>query len=80
MDRAHIAARLTEIFQETFNDDTIALHDAMTADDVAGWDSLTHINLIIAVEQAFAMRLTTREASRLKNVGDLIDVLERKTA
>ena len=80
MDRTSVVAKLTTVFHETFNDDTITLNDLMTADDVEGWDSLTHINLIIAVEHAFAVRLTTREAGRLKNVGDLINVLENKLA
>ena len=52
----------------------------MTASDVEDWDSLNHINLIVAVEREFKVKFTTAEVSGLKNVGDLMDLIGRKTA
>ncbi len=80
MDRVAVTEKLTAIFRTTFAAPDLVLNDAMTADDVAAWDSLTHINLILAVERGFNLRLTMREARGLKNVGDLIALVEKKAA
>jgi acyl carrier protein len=80
MDRDTISSRLTPIFRRVFADNTLALTDALTAADVNGWDSLSHINLILAVEREFGVRLTTREVRSMKSVGDLITLVERKAA
>ncbi|MBL9202643.1 MAG: acyl carrier protein [Opitutaceae bacterium] len=65
-----------QVFRNVFGDDELVLRDAMTADDVEGWDSLTHINLIIALEKRFGIKFATAEISRMKepgqNVGHLI--------
>jgi acyl carrier protein len=52
----------------------------MTADDVENWDSLTHINLIVAIEHEFQIKFTTREIAGLQNVGELMDLVLRKHA
>jgi acyl carrier protein len=80
MDRDTVKAKLTYIFRQSFADNALNLTDTMTADDVNGWDSLTNINLVLAVERGFNVRMSTREVRRLKNVGDLIALLEKKTA
>jgi len=51
---------------------------SMTAVDVAEWDSLNHINLIVAIEREFKIKFTTAEVAGLKNAGDLIDLILRK--
>ncbi len=73
-----IKARLTSVFQATFDDPTITLSDMMTAADIPRWDSLSHINLILGVEKAFGVRFTTREVRALKSVGELISLIARK--
>lgn len=78
MNRAEIKTRLTEIFQDVFDDDAITLTDDTCADDIEDWDSLEHINLIGAVERAFKMRFTVREVSGMKNVGEMMDILEER--
>lgn len=75
MDKEKIRARLTEIFQDVFDDDSITLTEKTTADDIEAWDSLEHISLISAVEKAFKMRFTMKEVSGMKNVGEMIDIL-----
>jgi acyl carrier protein len=70
------------VFREVFEDDSIELEDRMSAKDFATWDSLRHINLVIAVEQAFNIRFATAEISRLsepdQNVGTFLQLVERK--
>lgn len=80
LDDTAIRARLTDIFRDTFDDDAIEIHDAMTAADVDEWDSLNHINLILAVERGFGVRFKTSEIGNLANVGEFIEVLKGKLA
>jgi acyl carrier protein len=61
-----------------FEDDEIEVGRTTTANDVDGWDSLSHINLIVAVENAFGIIFTKKELLGFKNVGELVDSLNRK--
>jgi acyl carrier protein len=70
--------RLADTIRDVFDDPALQINRATTAADVEGWDSLTHINLIVAVEKEFRVRFTTAEVTSLKNVGDLIDAVGRK--
>ena len=70
--------KLNEIFCEVFDQDDLQIAPEMTADDVDGWDSLSHINLIIAVESAFKIRFNQKELLTFKNVGDLLSSIESK--
>ena len=78
MTPAEIKTQLTAVFRDVFDDNALEIHEAMTAKDVADWDSLNHINLVVAVERSFRVKLTTREVSALEKVGDLIALLEKK--
>lgn len=69
---------LSEILQEVFEDDTLEATPEMTANDVEGWDSLSHVNLILAVETRFKVRFTQKEVLSFRNVGDLIACIDRK--
>lgn len=72
-----VEARLTEVFRSTFGDDDIVLSDAMTADDIAGWDSVNHIQLIFAVEEEFGIKLSMKDLEGLENVGALCAAISR---
>lgn len=74
-----VETRLTRVFQAVFDDDSLQLRPEMTAGDVENWDSLTHIDLITAVEREFRVKLTTSEVMSLKNVGDLMSLIQKKT-
>lgn len=78
----HVHDELQTVFRDVFGDDGIVLGDSMTADDVAGWDSLAHINLIIATERQFGIKFATAEISGLKaegqNIGTFIRLIETK--
>ena len=75
-----VKERLEIIFQDIFDDPSLKLRESMTAADVEGWDSLSHINLIVAVEKAFKIRMTTAEVRKLCNVGDFIALISKKAA
>ncbi len=70
--------KLNGIFQQVFDDDTISIRPETTANDIDGWDSLSHVNLIVAVEAHFGIRFTQKELLTLKNVGDLLRTIDSK--
>jgi acyl carrier protein len=78
MSRAEIHSKLTHLIREFFDLPHLVVDTSTTADQVEGWDSIAHIELIVAVEKAFAVRFTTKEVKSLSTVGDLIDLLERR--
>lgn len=78
MNRNEINEKLTAIFHEVFNDNTIVLRDDMTAKDVENWDSLTHMLMITKVEEVFGIKFKLKELNKLKSVGDLVGTVEAK--
>jgi acyl carrier protein len=70
--------QLTPIFREVFDDEGIILTRQTTADDIDAWDSLSHMNLIVAVELRFKVKFALGELQTLKNVGDLSDLVDKK--
>ena len=72
--------QLNAIFCQVFDDDDIQIHPALTANDVDGWDSLSHVNLIVAIEGKFGIRFAQKELLTFKNVGDLLNCIEKKLA
>ncbi len=80
MQERDIDAELTDIFHDLFGDDTLVLSPEMTAKDVAGWDSIKHISLIVAIEERFRIKWKTSELDGLKNVGDLQRMISAKLA
>jgi len=75
-----ILAELTPVFREVFDDDSIVLTRQTTANDIDGWDSLSHMNMVMAVEMKFKIRFALGELPGLKNVGDLADLVQKKLA
>jgi acyl carrier protein len=76
--RSEIMEVLTAIFRDVLDDPSLVLRDETTAADVEAWDSLRHIDLIVAVERKFKIRFTTREVVALKNVRELADLIQKK--
>jgi acyl carrier protein len=72
--------RLQVVFRDIFDDDSIVLREDMTAADVKNWDSLNHIDLIVAIEREFKVKFTTAEVTTLKNVGQLAALVDKKRA
>jgi acyl carrier protein len=79
MNEAEIYAKLAEIFQDVFDEDSIQLTPELSAKDVDGWDSLTHIRLILTIEKAFKVKFSTSEIGKLENVGDLVALIKART-
>ncbi len=71
-------SKVQNIFQEIFEDPMLSIAPGMTAKDVVNWDSFNHINLILALEEAFTVRFTTAEMAQMSNVGELVVSLAKK--
>ncbi len=69
---------LTEVFRQVFDDPDILLTPETTADDIEGWDSLSHINLIVAVANRFKIKFKPKDVVGFKNVGDLASCVDSK--
>lgn len=78
MERSDIFKKVNEIFCDELDNDDIALTDETTADDVEEWDSLSHVQLIVAIEKAFGIKFTSNEILSWNNVGELIDSIEKR--
>lgn len=74
MTREKIFEELNEVFSDVF-DDEIIVTEATTADDIEDWDSLEHINLIVAVESKFGIKFNIGEVNKMKNVGEMVDII-----
>jgi acyl carrier protein len=70
--------KLTEVFHDVFDDDSITVTPGLSAKDVDGWDSLAHIRLIVTVEKTFQVRFSTTEIGSLKTVSDLVYLIQLK--
>ena len=76
MDEPQIYVRLAEIFQDVFDEDSIEVTPGLSAKDVDGWDSLTHIRLILTIEKAFKIKFSTSEIGKMETVGDLVTLIK----
>ena len=77
MTEADIYAKLTNVFHDVFDDDEIVVTSRLTADDVPDWDSMSHVRLMLTVERAFDTRFAAAEIAGLKNVGELVSLIQR---
>ncbi|QPF90273.1 acyl carrier protein [Bradyrhizobium commune] len=78
MTSPQIYEKLTGIFRDVFFEDDLSISPETTADDVDGWDSLTHIRLVLEVSKAFGVNFTASEIGSLKNVGEFAELIEKK--
>lgn len=78
MERNEIYAELNEIFMDVLDLDEVELKDETSADDIEEWDSLSHIQLIVAIEKTFKIKFTSKEIMSWKNVGEMVDCILTK--
>ena len=79
MERSAILEKLNGIFTDVLDNDDIKINETSTANDIEEWDSLSHIQLIVAIEKHFKIRFTTAEITSYKNVGEMADGISKKT-
>lgn len=75
MTREEVYKRLTGVFRDVFDDDSIEINDETTAEDIDDWDSFEHINLVVAVEDEFSFKIPMGKVVTMKNVGEMVDII-----
>lgn len=78
MERKIVFERLSKIFIDIMDNENIVLYDRTTSDDIDEWDSLAHIQLVVAMEKEFNVKFTSMEILSWKNVGEMIDCILKK--
>lgn len=78
MTREKIFDKLNRVFQDVFDNETLELEDNTTADDIEEWDSLTHIDLVVAVEREFGIKFSMGEVRKMQNVGEMVDIILKR--
>jgi acyl carrier protein len=71
---------IQEIFRDIFDDPSLVIARDSNASTVEDWDSLAHVNLVTAIEKKYKVRFALGELQELKNVGDMIDLIQEKLA
>jgi acyl carrier protein len=79
MTQVEIIERIQAILRDVLDLDDLSIGRATSAPEVEGWDSLAHINIIVAMEKDFGVRFALGELEELKNVGDMVDLVHIKT-
>jgi acyl carrier protein len=69
--------KLTTLFRDVLDDESVTLTPSTTAKDVHGWDSLAHVQLMLSVERQFKIKLSASKIGKLKSVGDLVNLIEQ---
>ena len=75
MNRDEIFKKVTEIFRDVFDDDSLVIVDSTNADDIEDWDSLEHIALIVSMEKEFNLKFDIKRINKLENVGQMVDLI-----
>ena len=78
MTREEILEKVNEIFHDVFDDEDIEVVEETTADDIEDWDSLTHITLVSEIESEFGFKFSMKDVLGMKNVGEMLDIIERE--
>ncbi len=78
MERNEIFKQLNGIFIDVLDLDECELNDEISANDIEEWDSLSHIQLIVAIEKAFKIKFTSLEIMKWKNVGEMVSSIQEK--
>jgi len=78
MNREEVLEQITAIFKDVLDNEDVVLKDDTTAADVEDWDSLSHIQLVVAIEKNFKCRFSSKEIQSWNNVGEMVDCILAK--
>jgi acyl carrier protein len=78
MTREELFGKVQDIFRDIFDDETLEISDSTNSSDIDDWDSLNHINLVVAIEKEIGIKFSFEELATLKNVGAMVDLMMQK--
>ncbi len=79
MTEVEVIAKLEQVFRDIFDEEELTINNETTAEDIEDWDSLAHINLVVSIEKEFDVKFALGELQALRNVGDMVDLVIRKS-
>ncbi len=79
MEKEQILSEVTEVFRDILDQPQLVLNFETTAEEVEDWDSLNHIQLVVAIEKHFKIRFTTKEIQSWQNVGEMVEDIHKRT-
>ena len=79
MTEAEALATLTAICRSVLDDDEIEVSESTVAQEVEGWDSISHVQILVSIEEELGVRFSTGESANMKNVGDMVRKIVEKT-
>lgn len=78
MNRQEILTKIEEVLSQVLDAEDLQLLEDTTADTVKDWDSINHVRLLVGLERELGLQFETDEVNSVQNVGELIDVIQRK--
>ena len=78
MNKKDFFNKVQDVFIDVFDDENLEINHSTNSEDIEEWDSLNHIQLVLSIEKSFSVRFKTGEIQSLKDVGEMIDLLEEK--
>lgn len=75
MSREEVFSKVTDIFRDVFDDESLVIGETTNADDIEDWDSLEHIQLIVGMEKEFSVKFDIKTVNSLENVGQMVDLI-----
>ncbi|KTD60701.1 acyl carrier protein [Legionella shakespearei] len=75
MKREQVTERIQELFRDVFDDQSLVIHESMSSSNLATWDSLHHISLLVAIQNEFQIKFSLIEIQDLQNIGSIIDLI-----
>ncbi len=78
MERKEILLKVQDVFRDVLDNEELELQETMSAGDIEDYDSLSHIQLVVAIEKSFGIKFTSKEIMSWENIGSMIDSIESK--
>ena len=78
MEEKVIVTKLEQVFRKVFSDESLIISREMSANDVAGWNSLNHMILVSEIEKTFSIKFKLKDLNKMHKVGDMIDIIVSK--
>ncbi len=78
MERKEILVKVQDVFRDVLDNEELELQETMSAGDIEDYDSLSHIQLVVAIEKSFGIKFTSKEIMSWDNIGSMIDSMESK--